>query len=330
MTTNDGEAEGTARPRRRATSEDVARASGVSRATVSYVLNNAEGRNISEQTRRLVRETAKRLGHVPYAPARALSSGRSDIVLALVPGFTLGYVFDQGLEALDIALARRGAALMVHRHLESVRDLPELWKLISPDLVVATGGFSESELELMRDSHTKFIDIGSIVPHRSLGQAQASHVVSRGHRRIGFGMPADENLHEFAEQRLAGVRDVCRAHGLPDPEVRTIAFDPDGAGEAIEGWRGHPDPVTAVCAHNDDIALVVLSTAISMRLRVPADLAVMGIDNIPMSGVGLTTIGIDTPAWSRTVVRYVLDSLERKPITPPTEPLFGLVERTSV
>ncbi len=307
----------------------MARASGVSRATVSYVLNNAEGRNISEQTRKLVRETALRLGHVPYAPARALSSGRSDIVLALVPGFTLGYVFEQGLEALDVALAQRGAALLVHRHLESVRTLPELWRLISPDLIVTTG-FSEAEHRLVQESDVQVVDIGSIVQHRTLGQAQASHIVSRGHRRIGFGFPADANLRPFAEQRLAGVRDICRANGLPDPDVRTISFDPEGAREAIRSWRSQDDPVTAVCAHNDDIALVVLSTAISQRMQVPEDLAVMGIDNIPMSGVGLTTIGIDTPAWSRAVVGYVLDSLDRKPLTPTTEPLFRLVERTSV
>jgi DNA-binding LacI/PurR family transcriptional regulator len=172
-----------ARPRKRATSEDVARASGVSRATVSYVLNNAEGRNISEQTRRLVHETAKRLGHVPFAPARALSSGRSDIVLALVPGFTLGYVFEQGLEALDVALAERGAALMVHRHLESVRHLSDLWKLVSPELVVTTGGLSEPEVESIGDSDARLVDIGSIVPHRTLGRAQAEHLIERGHRR---------------------------------------------------------------------------------------------------------------------------------------------------
>jgi DNA-binding LacI/PurR family transcriptional regulator len=318
-----------ARPRKRATSEDVARASGVSRATVSYVLNNAEGRNISELTRRLVHETAKRLGHVPFAPARALSSGRSDIVLALVPGFTLGYVFEQGLEALDVALAERGAALMVHRHLESVRHLSDLWKLVSPELVVTTGGLSEPEVESIGDSDARLVDIGSIVPHRTLGRAQAEHLIERGHRRIGFGFPKDENLREFATQRLAGVRDACAAHGLPAPVPRDIAFDQEGAREAIEAWR-EVDDVTAVCAHNDDVALVIMATATARGLRVPQDLAVMGIDNIPMSGIGLTTIGIDTPAWSRTVVEYVLNALEGRPAPRRDESLYRLVERTSV
>jgi DNA-binding LacI/PurR family transcriptional regulator len=318
-----------ARPRRRVTSADVARASGVSRATVSYVLNNTEGRNISEGTRRLVHETAKRLGHVPFAPARALSSGRSDIVLALVPGFTLGYVFEQGLEALDLALARRGVALMVHRHLESVRRLPDLWKLVSPELVVTTGGLDEPELLSIRQSDAKLVDIGSIVPHRTLGRAQAEFVISRGHTRLGFGFPADENLREFATERLAGVQDACAAHGLPAPRSRAIAFDQDGARDALTEWREHDD-VTAVCAHNDDMALVVMATATSMGVRVPEDLAVMGIDNTPMSGVGLTTIGIDTPAWSRRVVDAVLAALDGRPSQPAAEPLYHLIERRTV
>ena len=61
--------------RKRATSADVAREAGVSRATVSYVLNNVPKRKISDETRTLVLETAARLGHVPYAPARSLRLG---------------------------------------------------------------------------------------------------------------------------------------------------------------------------------------------------------------------------------------------------------------
>jgi DNA-binding LacI/PurR family transcriptional regulator len=73
-----------------------------------------------------------------------------------------------------------------------------------------------------------------------------------------------------------------------------------------------------------------MATATARGLRVPQDLAVMGIDNIPMSGIGLTTIGIDTPAWSRTVVEYVLNALEGRPAPRRDESLYRLVERTSV
>ena len=307
----------------------MARASGVSRATVSYVLNEVPNRNISEPTRELVRATAKRLGHVPFAPARALSSGRSDIVLALVPGFTLGYVFEQGLEALDVALARRGAALMVHRHLERVRPLPELWKLVSPVLVVTTGGLNEPELLSIRNSDARLVDIGSLVSHHSLGRAQAEYLIGRGHRRLGFGFPTDPNLEEFAEQRLGGVRAACLAAGIPEPVVQPVAFDQDGARDAIEFWRSTEHAVTAVCAHNDDVALVILAGLSTLGLRAPEDLAVMGIDNTPMAGIGLTTIAIDTDAWSSTVVEHVIDSLDDKPLRPLDRDLYRLVVRTS-
>src|SRR5450756_2476306 len=68
------------RPVKRSTSVDVARAAGVSRTTVSYVLNDRPGESIPEETRRRVLESAERLGYRPRPSARTLAGGRSDIV----------------------------------------------------------------------------------------------------------------------------------------------------------------------------------------------------------------------------------------------------------
>src|SRR4051812_47470164 len=76
-------------PSRRVTSADVAAAAGVSRATVSYVLNGVHGR-ISEQTRARVHDAAERLGYVPNAMASALRAGRTEVVLLALPSWPLG------------------------------------------------------------------------------------------------------------------------------------------------------------------------------------------------------------------------------------------------
>ena len=92
----------------RLTSADVARESGVSRTTVSYVLNGKVGVAIPEATRQRVRDAAERLGYTPSAAARALRSGKSDLVLCVLPNWTIGPVIDTLLDHLTSELADRG------------------------------------------------------------------------------------------------------------------------------------------------------------------------------------------------------------------------------
>ena len=75
---------------RQADERGRAEASGVSRATVSYVLNGVATQAISAETARRVREAADQLGYAPYAPARALRYGRSDVILFLIPEWPSG------------------------------------------------------------------------------------------------------------------------------------------------------------------------------------------------------------------------------------------------
>ena len=72
------------------TSADVARASGVSRTTVSYVLNSTPGASVSDSTRRRVLDAAAQLGYAPSAAARTLRRGRSDLVLCVLPDWPVG------------------------------------------------------------------------------------------------------------------------------------------------------------------------------------------------------------------------------------------------
>src|SRR6476620_6496409 len=99
---------------RRITSADVARRAGVSRATVSYVLNNTSGQSISPATRDRVLEAAAGLGYAPSAAARALRTGRSDVVLCLLPDWPIGVVLGRLLESMSMELARAGLTMLTH------------------------------------------------------------------------------------------------------------------------------------------------------------------------------------------------------------------------
>lgn len=298
---------------RRVTHDDVAKASGVSRATVSYVLNDTAGRTISDATRALVLQNARRLGHIPYAPARTLRLGRSNIVLALVRDFAIGYVSNYVLKGLDLALAERGYVVLAHRWDRDLRPIAELWGLVSPALVVAMGGLSVSDGEVIEGS-TKLLRVQGSVPHRMAGRMQAEYLIGTGRTRLGFAFPADPTLELIASERLAGVQDACRDAGLDEPAVRAIdSGDPATVFAALDAWGAEDLAVSAVAAHNDELALLVCEALRSRGLRPGADLGVIGIDNTPISRISLTTIEIDVAAWSAWVVESALAAIDDQP-----------------
>lgn len=314
---------------RRVTSADVARAAGVSRATVSYVLNDAPERNISAATRELVRSTAARLGHMPYAPARALRSGSSNTVLVLVPSFAIGYVFDRSLEMLNSALAERGFALLAHHHSAQVRPLAELWRLVTPTLVVAMSELSAADRASLKSSQAPVVDVDGIVSFAMIGRMQAEYLISRGHRSLGFTRPTDPHIASFARAQLGGIRAACRAARLPAPAVAEMDLTEASGVRVLAGWRDRRKPVTGICAHNDNYGLMLLAGMRASALRPGEDMAVIGVDDIPMASLGLTTIAVDIEVFGTGIIRSVLAALH-EPQQPATEQeMLHLVVRES-
>src|SRR3954470_23628440 len=99
---------------RRITSADVAREAGVSRTTVSYVLNETPHQKIPDATRQRVLDAVARLEYAPSAAARALQSGRSDVVLCLLPDWPIGPTVGALLEYLSAALAEQRLTFVAH------------------------------------------------------------------------------------------------------------------------------------------------------------------------------------------------------------------------
>src|SRR6185312_15803984 len=123
----------------RVTSADVAKMAGVSRATVSYVLNDTPHQTISAGTRGRVLSAAAALGYAPSAAARTLRTGRSDIVLCLLPDWPIGDEVGALLSHLSSAFARRGLTFVVHPASRGDRPIAELWKAVTPAAVLAFG-----------------------------------------------------------------------------------------------------------------------------------------------------------------------------------------------
>ena len=323
----------------RTTSADVARASGVSRTTVSYVLNGRGGSSISAGTRERVVEAARRLGYAPSAAARALRTGRSDLVLCVLPDWPIGPVVDSLLEHLTEELAARGMAMLVH-HGRDRRPLADLWRAVDVRAVVGLAPFAPEDEQAMRRAGIRVLATaaGAVAgpgaaegAQMQTGRLQVEHLAARGHRTLGYAATADRRVAAFAEQRLAGARRACAELGLAGPRVEPVALDLAAAVAAVRSWRGARPAVTAVAAYNDEVALAVLAGLRAEGLRVPQDVAVVGVDDIPAARLAvpaLTTVAQSVDVQARHLVARLVADLEGAAEDPaPPEDLLAVVVR---
>jgi DNA-binding LacI/PurR family transcriptional regulator len=320
---------------RRVTSADVARVAGVSRATVSYVLNDTPHQTISAGTRTRVLDAAASLGYSPSAAARTLRTGRSDVVLCLLPDWPIGPEVGALLGNLSTALARSGLTFVVHPGSREDRPIAELWKAITPAAVLAFADFSDEEMDAMRSAGVALVValLGRSrqrrreleVPQQLVGRLQAEHLAGRGHTLLGYALPDDERVRIFAEPRLDGVTAACARLGLAAPAAETVPLNPAPAEVAVGRWRDRG--VTAVCAYNDEVALAVLAGMRRRGLAAPADLAVIGVDDIPaarLAAPALTTVTTDQAAVAAHLSATVVAAINGRP--EPRIPMPDLVQ----
>jgi len=328
-------------PRNRVTSLEVAQHSGVSRATVSYVLNGTPNQTISAETRQRVLDAAERLGYTPYAPARALRSGRSDVVVFLLPEWPIGASIARLVEDLTRALVAARLTLVMHVHLRSARPVGDLWRAITPAAVINHQALNDVELQAVRRTGipviTPIYDVDGISTfadfQRRIGFLQADHLVANGHRRVGFALTDDDRLCAFSEPRLDGVRQACAEADVAEPLIQTVALDAASASGAIGRWRRTRPSVTGICAYNDEVALAVLAGMRRLSLVAPTDLAVIGVDDIPTARLAappLTTIITDWSAVARHLAATIVAALagEAEPPRPGSD-IMDVVRRES-
>ena len=272
---------------RRVTSADVARDSGVSRTTVSYVLNDAPGASISAETRAHVLATAARLEYRPSAAARTLRRGQSDLVLILLPRWVSSAVTEAFLDQLESRLSAAGLTMLVYYGGARGR-LSGVWRAVTPRAVISAAPFSVAERRELRQAGVQALTMGESAVEGSsdatlqerIGRMQVDYLAQAGHRRIALATSSDPGLQEFAVPRLAGARQRCAELGLVRPSVAAVELEVEGTRSIVVKWRRMRPPTTAVAAYNDEVALAVLGAAQIERIQVPDDLAIIGVDDL--------------------------------------------------
>ncbi|GAA4096238.1 LacI family DNA-binding transcriptional regulator [Nonomuraea soli] len=302
--------------RRPPTSVDVARAAGVSQATVSYVLNDNPNARVSEKTRERVREAAERLGYVPHASARALRTGHSGLVLLPLPMARTGRLAQEWLDALGDALNDAGYTLVYYgeRKLKGIAAARD-WAALRPvSIIVDSERLTKASVELLKSSGTRAVfGIGSepsplvpsmVLDHRQVGELAARHLVERGCRRLGAIVPREAGIDVMGANRWRG---VCRV--APDAARLDLAFSEDEARELVAGG----DLPDGVFAYNDEYAMLLISALHDAGLRVPDDVAVVGADDLPIASLmrpRLTSVHFD-PTANPVELVTLLDEIVR-------------------
>lgn len=328
--------------KRRVTATDVAREAGVSQATVSYVLNNSPHAKIPEETRQRVLQAAATLSYTPSSAARALRRGRSDLVLLVLPNLPIGAALARVLEFLIDEVDKCGLSLIARREREG-QGMAALWQDLQPAAVVAMHALEATEREELQAAGVLVLDTSFaqgkrgngrlVVAQEPLGELQVRHLASRGHKRIGYAASPDGRLAPFQNPRMKGVIKTCLKLELPEPVVMEVGLDVDSAVKALRAWTTKKPRITAVCAYNDEQAFALLAGARQLELRVPQDIAVIGIDDIPMSPLAippLTTINLHPRVMASSIAALIAAGVAGKPAIPPAQVAgFELVIRES-
>ncbi|WP_030194439.1 LacI family DNA-binding transcriptional regulator [Streptomyces sp. NRRL S-87] len=306
------------------TSADVARLAGVSRATVSYVLNNAEAVRISEPTRRKVREAAEELGYVPHAAARSLRAGHTRIVLLPTPHVPIGPLYSRFLNELQWALRRLDYTVVQYGSLGLSGDqAARAWAELRPVAVISLGEITLSPRNvatLKRAGARAVITLGPesvpgahalVMDQTEVGARAVGHLAATGRSRIGVVVPEEEGLGLFSAPRLAGARTAAAEAGV-HVEPLPMSYTEVSAERLAARW---PDlGLDAVYAYNDEYAMLLMRALQDAGVRIPEDTAVVGADDLLLGRLlrpRLSTVQIELPTGD--TLASLVDRVVREP-----------------
>lgn len=314
-----------------ATIKDVAERSGISIKTVSRVLNGVE--TVRPKVRAKVEAAIRDLNYRPALAARQLASGRSHVVVMLVPDVAAWYYSCMLLAAAQACRAV-GYHLVVEVFDRAALEADEDWRIglsCDADAVIVLPPWSDHPhmvraLEALglpavriagRDAgYGRVLDVHD----RGIACELVTHLIGRGHQRIAMIAPPSDRL--ASEERHLGYRDAMAKAGLSVPEVFVVrgGMTFESGEEAFGRLMALPLRPTAIVAVNDATALGAMTTALRLGFRVPGDLAFTGFDNSTESRSAypaLTTVEQPFDAMARKAVLMAIGREgEDMPMTP--------------
>ena len=309
--------------------EDVARAAGVSVATVSRVLNEQGG--VLPQTQQKVKEAVEALSYEPNLLARNLRKNESRIILILAPNFSNPYYSNVLAGICDVSRNLGYSTLIYNTYDSNALDETLVTSLFQKNRAdgMITLAVNRDDMWLSRYMGkyplvqcSEYVEDAQL-PHISVDNRRAakesvSFLIAQGHRRIGIVTSANRYLS--STNRLRGYLDALEEAGIQRDESLIAYASADysfaSGKQAARDLLSLPEPPSAIFCVSDILALGVIASAGKLGLQVPWDLSVMGFDDVDYTTMFhpyLSTVVVPCYELGRRSMLMLYDHIQQKP-----------------
>lgn len=317
---------------KRVTMRQIAEEAGVSRTTVSFVLNDVPGFNISPETRNRILSVAQDLNYIPDSVAQSLVSGRVGAIALVLRQSPHQVVTDAFLapvvQGIVTAVKARGYHVLIEP-LDPANSRLSYGNLVrsrrADGIILSGPRLDDTELARIHRENIPLVMLGQLpgsdIPFVDVDNVQGArlavqHLVERGHRDIACITNASL-AYTASRDRLEGYRQALEAGGIPYREelVRTGDFTDESGAQAVRDLlaRARPRP-TAVFAASDVVALGAMSAIHAEGLNIPEDIALVGFDDIPLAeyvNPQLTTVHLPAYGLGWGAGKMLMDLIHR-------------------
>ncbi len=308
--------------REKATIRDVAKCAGVSIATVSRYLNRSGC--VDKETGLRIHEAVRTMHYEPSMAARSLKTKRNPIILLVVPDICNPF-YSAMAKHVQQLIGEYGYAMVLYNTNGEQKEEEDAVRMVekmnADGVLFASINAYPSVLSMLKELSAQVVWLNAYedsfdsvcVSRRGGTFLAAQHLMELGHRRIAFAGGMPDSI--IGRSRREGYECALTEAGLPllNECIFEMGFSQEDGCKAGCYFSVMADQITAICCANDLIALGVMDALQSHGIRVPQDISVTGMDDIPYARTAspqLTTVTNDSAVFAREGVKMLFERIE--------------------
>ena len=331
--------------KKRTTLADIAKAANVSMMTVSQAINNKPG--VTNQTRKHILDLIKEMEYQPNAIARSLVTNKTKTIGLVVPDITNPFFAQIARGVEDAAYEHEYTILLINTNEELEREmnaLDSLWQKDIDGIILCSSRLPELKLsaQIQRFPATVLLNREVLEPLPNLVsinvndqrgvQRAIQHFVEIGRKNIAFlGGP---NTSFSSQRRFVGYQTALKTAQIAYDENLVVFNQPntEGGYKSTSALLSKKSTIDAIFAFNDLMAIGAIQACQQAGHRVPEDIAIIGVDDIPLSSIfhpRLTTLHVNLQQTGRLATRTLLDIIGNEALPATYQIEFELITRES-
>ena len=307
---------------------DIAKATGFSKSTISRYLNDG---SVSDKTKKKIKEAIDKLGYVPNSYARNLKKTKTNIIGIIIPNF-IGYTKNTALNSINLFLKDSGYSMLISCSNddmdEEVRIIEEMQGLNVDGIILFASNITKKHKEVLKDLDTPLVIFGQeldgfssvIADDYEAGRLMATYIKKLKHKEISY-FDVGEYDHAVGK-RFKGLSDVLEGSGI---KINHHHFDftkktaYEKAKEILDREKS-----TFYLGATDNIAFGIIEALREKNIKIPDDISVAGFGNYEISSItnpSLTTVDFPYDKLGRLAIESLINIIEgnKKEIIRPVK-----------